>query len=77
VPGDVIVADLTEHPEGEEPKTRERMVLEVGAKENPGRSTRRSVAPRWAPRSPSTWPTQRTTRTCASREKGPLRHPSA
>ena len=35
-PGDVIVADLTEQPEGEEPKTRERMVLEVGAKENPG-----------------------------------------
>src|SRR5262245_24851587 len=34
-PGDVVVADLTEHPEGEEPKTRERMVLEVGAKENP------------------------------------------
>jgi trigger factor len=35
-PGDVIVADLTEQPEGEEAKTRERMVLEVGAKENPG-----------------------------------------
>jgi trigger factor len=35
-PGDVIVADLTEQPEGEEAKTRERMVLEVGAPENPG-----------------------------------------
>jgi trigger factor len=28
-PGDVVVADVTEHPEGEDPKTRERMVLEV------------------------------------------------
>jgi len=34
-PGDVVVADLTETPEGGEPRTRERMVLEVGAKENP------------------------------------------
>ena len=34
-PGDVVVADLTEKAGGEEAKTRERMVLEVGAKENP------------------------------------------
>jgi trigger factor len=34
-PGDVVVADLTEQPEGGEPKTRERIVLEVGARENP------------------------------------------
>jgi trigger factor len=30
-----VVADLTETPEGGEPKTRERVVLEVGAAENP------------------------------------------
>ncbi len=35
-PGDVIVADLDEQPEGEESKKRERMVLEVGASGNPG-----------------------------------------
>jgi trigger factor len=34
-PGDVLVADVTEHVEGAEPKTRERMVLEVGAADNP------------------------------------------
>ena len=34
-PGDVIVADLDEQPEGEEVKKRERMVLEVGAPGNP------------------------------------------
>jgi trigger factor len=34
-PGDVLVADVTETAEGEEPKTRERMVLEVGAEDNP------------------------------------------
>jgi trigger factor len=33
--GDVLVADVTEHPEGEEPKTRERMVIEVGGQGNP------------------------------------------
>lgn len=34
-PGDVIVADLHEQPEGGEAKTRERVVLEVGAPGNP------------------------------------------
>jgi len=34
-PGDVIVADLDEQPDGEEAKKRERMVLEVGAEGNP------------------------------------------
>ncbi len=34
-PGDVIVADLHEEPEGGEAKTRERVVLEVGAPGNP------------------------------------------
>jgi trigger factor len=34
-PGDVIVADLDEQPEGGEVKKRERMVLEVGAPGNP------------------------------------------
>jgi len=34
-PGDVIVADLDEQPEGEAAKKRERMVLEVGASGNP------------------------------------------
>ena len=33
-PGDVIVADVEEQPEGEEAKRRERMVLEVGSSEN-------------------------------------------
>jgi trigger factor len=35
-PGDVIVADVTEHPEGGEASTRERMVVEVGGESNPG-----------------------------------------
>ena len=34
-PGDVIVADLDEQPEGEEAKKRERIVLEVGGAGNP------------------------------------------
>jgi len=34
-PGDVLVADVTERSEGEEPKTRERMVIEVGSDQNP------------------------------------------
>jgi len=34
-PGDVIIADLTEQADGAEPKTRERMVLEVGGEGNP------------------------------------------
>jgi trigger factor len=34
-PGDVLVADVTERSEGEEPHTRERMVIEVGAAGNP------------------------------------------
>lgn len=34
-PGDVVVADVTETAEGEEPRTRERMVLEVGGEDNP------------------------------------------
>jgi len=34
-PGDVLVADLNEEPEGAEPKKRERMVIEVGAPGNP------------------------------------------
>jgi trigger factor len=34
-PGDVIIADLDEQPEGEEAKKRERLVLEVGAPGNP------------------------------------------
>ena len=34
-PGDVIVVDLHEQPEGGEAKTRERVVLEVGAPGNP------------------------------------------
>src|SRR5262245_49120972 len=34
-PGDVIVADLDEQPEGEEAEKRERMVIEVGAPGNP------------------------------------------
>jgi trigger factor len=34
-PGDIIVADLDEQPEGEDAKKRERMVLEVGAPGNP------------------------------------------
>jgi trigger factor len=34
-PGDVIIADLDEQPDGEEAKKRERMVLEVGADGNP------------------------------------------
>ncbi len=34
-PGDVIITDLEEQPEGEEAKTRERMMLEVGASGNP------------------------------------------
>ena len=34
-PGDVIVADLEEHPEGGESKKRERMSVEVGAPGNP------------------------------------------
>ena len=33
--GDVLVADVTEHAYGEEPKTRERMVIEVGSPQNP------------------------------------------
>jgi trigger factor len=34
-PGDVLVADLEEQPEGEESKKRERVVLEVGGSGNP------------------------------------------
>jgi len=34
-PGDVLIADLEEEPEGEEAKRRERMVIEVGAPGNP------------------------------------------
>lgn len=34
-PGDVIVADLDEHPEGGEANKRERLVLEVGGSGNP------------------------------------------
>lgn len=34
-PGDVLVVDLTERPDGGEEKTREKMVLEVGGRENP------------------------------------------
>lgn len=34
-PGDVVVADVTEQAEGAEPKTRERVPLEVGGRRNP------------------------------------------